>query len=207
MSFVRQDTLPKAQCGVNFARRDYSQIDEDSICQPFFKYFEDKSGLSLKNTYVRVDLTRDHPGYHLQPHLDRRGKQVTVQIYLGEDNIGTELYDEHLAHVKTVPFKLNCGYFFFSKAEQGELRWHGVTEKVASLRDSAIINYIMDDEDPILGDMIPDDVDIDALHAAPPGESMPMGYDRRNPAAVSVKSEYNVPLSDKAFDVEDWWHV
>ena len=55
------------------------------------------------------------------------------------ENLGTDLYDEKLNKVKTVPYKNNYGYFFTS----GPNTWHGMEKKeIKKERRCLQINYV-----------------------------------------------------------------
>ena len=55
------------------------------------------------------------------------------------ENLGTDLYDENLNKVKTVPYKNNYGYFFTS----GPNTWHGMEKKeIKKERRCLQVNYV-----------------------------------------------------------------
>jgi hypothetical protein len=132
----------------------------------------------LKNCYVRIDYTLDHPGYELKPHLDRHSKLFTLQIYLPdkEEDWGTELYNEDMKLCSTVPFLRNCGWFTFPRQGNKD-KWHGVTRPITRDRYSVLVNYMVKPEmlQEIKGDDRPDGT--------------------------------NVMLADGANDWEEWWSL
>ena len=55
------------------------------------------------------------------------------------EDLGTDLYDQKLNKVKTVPYKDNYGYLFTS----GPNTWHGMEKKkIRKERRSLLINYV-----------------------------------------------------------------
>jgi len=132
----------------------------------------------LKDSYVRVDYTVDHPGYELKPHLDRHSKLFTFQVYLPEqeEEWGTEVYDENMTLCGTVPFMRNCGWFTFPRLGE-KPKWHGVTRPVTRDRISFLVNYMIKPE---------------TLNEV-------KGDDRPDGTNVTLASEANV--------WEDWWSL
>ena len=97
----------------------------------------------LTNSYVRVEVICDRQGFWLKPHCDIREKLVSSLIFVNPFNesidLGTDLYDEKLNRVKTVPYKNNYGYFFTS----GPNTWHGMEKKeIKKERRCLQINYV-----------------------------------------------------------------
>lgn len=94
-------------------------------------------------------LTRDIPGYKINPHTDTRWKGITVQLYLpphGEwSDIGTIFHSGtkgNLTRVKQMQFVPNSGYAF----AVSDKSWHSadpVHERVTS-RDSILLTYFVD---------------------------------------------------------------
>jgi hypothetical protein len=95
-------------------------------------------------------LTRDIPGYRINPHTDSRWKGITVQFYLPHDasatHIGTIFHsvlpDGSLERAVQMPFAPNSGYAF----AVGEDTWHSAdpvgTE--VTTRDSILLTYFVD---------------------------------------------------------------
>jgi hypothetical protein len=97
----------------------------------------------LSNSYVRVEVIADRQGFWLKPHCDIKEKLISSLIFANpfneSENLGTDLYDEKLVRVKTVPYKDNYGYFFTS----GPNTWHGMEKKeIKKERRCLQINYV-----------------------------------------------------------------
>ena len=100
-------------------------------------------GKDLSNSYVRVEVICDRKGFWLKPHCDIKEKLVSCLLFVNESNesetLGTDLYNEKLEKVKTVPYKNNYGYFFTS----GPNTWHGMEKKeIVKERRCLQINYV-----------------------------------------------------------------
>jgi hypothetical protein len=95
-------------------------------------------------------LTRDFPGYRINPHTDTHWKGMTVQLYLPPDTsvtqIGTIFYerlsDGCLRKSTQMKFAPNTGYAF----AVGEDAWHSVDPVGAEVttRDSILLTYFID---------------------------------------------------------------
>jgi hypothetical protein len=97
----------------------------------------------LSNSYVRVEIICDREGFWLKPHCDIKEKLLSGLIFINKlnesENLGTDLYNEKLEKVKTVPYKDNCGYFFTS----GPNTWHGMEKKeIINERRCLQVNYV-----------------------------------------------------------------
>ena len=97
----------------------------------------------LSNSYVRVEVICDRKGFWLKPHCDIKEKLVSCLLFVNESNesetLGTDLYNEKLEKVKTVPYKNNYGYFFSS----GPNTWHGMEKKeIVKERRCLQVNYV-----------------------------------------------------------------
>ena len=97
----------------------------------------------LSNSYVRVEVICDRKGFWLKPHCDIKEKLVSCLLFVNESNesetLGTDLYNEKLEKVKTVPYKNNYGYFFTS----GPNTWHGMEKKeIVKERRCLQVNYV-----------------------------------------------------------------
>ena len=97
----------------------------------------------LTNSYVRVEVICDRKGFWLKPHCDIKEKLVSCLLFVNESNesetLGTDLYNEKLEKVKTVPYKNNYGYFFSS----GPNTWHGMEKKeIVKERRCLQVNYV-----------------------------------------------------------------
>ena len=67
-----------------------------------------KFGTDLK--FSSVDIWRDDKGYNLTPHTDDKRVKLAVQIYLGDDSLGTSLFDKNKNKIKTFEYRKNYGY-------------------------------------------------------------------------------------------------
>jgi hypothetical protein len=95
-------------------------------------------------------LTRDIPGYEIQPHTDTRWKGITVQLYLPADSdhthIGTIFHsvapDGSLPKHSKMKFARNSGYAF----AVGTDTWHSADPVDTSVdtRDSILLTYFVD---------------------------------------------------------------
>jgi len=97
----------------------------------------------LSNSYVRIEIICDRQGFWLKPHCDIEEKLISSLIFANpfneSENLGTDLYDEKLNKIKTVPYKDNYGYFFTS----GPNTWHGMEKKeIKKERRSVQVNYV-----------------------------------------------------------------
>jgi len=95
-------------------------------------------------------LTRDIPGYLIQPHTDSRWKGITVQFYLPKDDANTDigtifhekLPDGSLPKKAQMRFASNTGYAF----AVGNNTWHSadpVHHRVKT-RNSILLTYFVD---------------------------------------------------------------
>jgi hypothetical protein len=95
-------------------------------------------------------LTRDVPGYKIDPHTDTRWKGITVQMFLPRDasapHIGTifheQLTDGGLARKAQMKFVPNAGYAF----AVGSDTWHSADPvgSEVTTRDSILHTYFVD---------------------------------------------------------------
>ena len=97
----------------------------------------------LTNSYVRLEVICDRKGFWLKPHCDIKEKLMSGLIFVNKlnesENLGTDLYNEKLEKVKTVPYKDNYGYFFTS----GSNSWHGMEKKeIVKERRCLQVNYV-----------------------------------------------------------------
>ena len=76
--------------------------------------------------FESVDIWLDGPGYYLPPHTDDTRIKLALQIYLGNDNVGTSLFDQNKRAIKTFSFKVNSGYALLNNKNS----LHGLTNPV-----------------------------------------------------------------------------
>ena len=97
----------------------------------------------FKGSYVRLEVLNDTKGFYLKPHCDIPEKLISSLIYInqtGENvNLGTDLYNQDLALIDTVPFWHNYGYIF-----HGPNKWHGMEEgkEIQIERRGIQLNYV-----------------------------------------------------------------
>ena len=97
----------------------------------------------LSNSYVRVEVICDRKGFWLKPHCDIKEKILSGLIFVNKlnesEDLGTDLYNDKLEKVKTIPYKNNYGYFFTS----GPNTWHGMEKKeIIKERRCLQVNYV-----------------------------------------------------------------
>jgi hypothetical protein len=95
-------------------------------------------------------LTRDIPGYEIQPHTDTKWKGITVQLYLPADNDNTDIgtifhsvnADGSLKKAAQMKFARNSGYAF----AVGTDTWHSAdpVDDSVDTRDSILLTYFVD---------------------------------------------------------------
>ena len=108
-----------------------------------YQYIGELVKKDLYKSYVRVEIICDRQGFWLKPHCDIKEKLISCLIFAnphGEsEELGTDLYNEKLLKVKTVPYKDNYGYFFTS----GLNTWHGMEKKeIVKERRCLQVNYV-----------------------------------------------------------------
>ncbi len=102
-------------------------------------------GLSLKGTFLRVEYCQDTEGFWLEPHTDISAKRLTLQVTLstdpGSETWGTDIFDDDLNHVATLPHEFNGGLAFVPANDT----WHGFRKRpIGGVRKLVIINYVSD---------------------------------------------------------------
>lgn len=100
------------------------------------KALESKFGTNL--SFESVDIWIDNSGYRLRPHTDDARIKLALQIYLGNDNVGTTLYDQDGNPVHTFPFRKNCGYALLNS----DRSFHGVEKITSDGRTSLYVRYV-----------------------------------------------------------------
>ena len=108
------------------------------------------SGYAEVGMYPIPVLTRDVPGYRINPHTDTHWKGITVQLYLPRDeahpNIGTIFHgrapDGSFTRDTQMRFAPNTGYAF----AVGDDTWHSADPVGAEVdtRDSILLTYFVD---------------------------------------------------------------
>ena len=115
------------------------ELQSKETCQTISKLIKK----DLSNSYVRVEVICDRKGFWLKPHCDIKEKILSGLIFVNKlnesEDLGTDLYNEKLEKVKTVPYKNNYGYFFTS----GPNTWHGMEKKeILNERRCLQVNYV-----------------------------------------------------------------
>ncbi|NQV24869.1 MAG: hypothetical protein HQ518_10920 [Rhodopirellula sp.] len=105
--------------------------------------FEKMLQRDLGGAYLRVEAIADVDGFWLKPHKDIKEKLMSMLVYVniwGEaEELGTDIYDDNLNVVKTIPYRNNLGYLF----APGDNTWHGLEKKtIKTVRRSILINYV-----------------------------------------------------------------
>ena len=126
--------------------KDYPHLKsliEEFRSQDTYKYIGELIKKDLSKSYVRVEVICDRQGFWLKPHCDIKEKLISCLLFVNpfneSENLGTDLYDEKLKKVKTLPYKNNYGYFFSS----GPNTWHGMEKKeIKKERRCLQVNYV-----------------------------------------------------------------
>lgn len=89
-----------------------------------------------------TDIWLDSVDYFLPPHLDDPRIKLSMQIYLGNNNIGTALFDTSTSKepYEVFEYKFNSGYILLNNSKS----FHGTSGKVTNksiLRKSVYVRY------------------------------------------------------------------
>jgi len=98
---------------------------------------------SIYNTKLKpssVDIWLDAGDYYMTPHTDDKRVKLAIQIYLGNDNVGTSLFPSRNSREpsETFDYILNCGYALLNN----EKSIHGPTAKVLHKKEPRRSVYI-----------------------------------------------------------------
>lgn len=121
-----------------------NELIEDMLDPQTVAKFEEMLGLDLSDAYLRVEVIADRKGFWLKPHKDIKEKLMSMLLYVnvcGEsEELGTDIYDNDLNVVKTIPYRNNIAYLF----APGDDTWHGLEpgKVVQKERRSILINYV-----------------------------------------------------------------
>ena len=120
-----------------------SNFIEELRSKDAYGYIGELVKKDLSNSYIRIEVICDRQGFWLKPHCDIKEKLISCLLFVNpfneSENLGTDLYDERLNKIKTVPYKNNYGYFFTS----GPNTWHGMEKKeIKKERRCIQINYV-----------------------------------------------------------------
>lgn len=89
-----------------------------------------------------TDVWLDSVNFFLPPHVDDPRIKLSIQIYLGDNNIGTALFDSYTSTqpYEVFEYKLNSGYVLLNNSKS----FHGTSGKVTDkniLRKSVYVRY------------------------------------------------------------------
>lgn len=139
----------RRSCTNNF--RTFVNRDTSSELTDMFKewdthhardFFSDISGVDCSSGILRIELCQDGPGFFLDKHIDIPEKFITLQVYLGEGDVGwgTSIYNNNILY-HTNKFIHNTGWLSY----KGSPLIHGIEKNVVTgIRRSIIINYVVD---------------------------------------------------------------
>lgn len=107
---------------------------------------EERCGIDLSGTQLRVEYCQDTEGFWLEPHTDIAPKKVTMLVYLSREpeaaDLGTDLYDADHNWAGRAPAPCNSGLVFVP----GDDTWHGFQRRpFRCVRRSLIVNYVTSD--------------------------------------------------------------
>jgi hypothetical protein len=118
------------------------------LAKPLLRRFGGRYGRT--GMYPIPILTRDIPGYRIDPHTDTRWKGITVQLYLPRDasatHVGTIFHEQlsggSLRKHTQMQFAPNTGYAF----AVGTDTWHSADPvgREVTTRDSILLTYFVD---------------------------------------------------------------
>ncbi|MEX1034347.1 MAG: hypothetical protein WDZ54_00210 [Sneathiella sp.] len=106
---------------------------------------EEKFGIDLTGTFLRIEYTQDRESFWLEPHTDIGVKKFTLQIYLSRgaeaESWGSSIYKDSQTFVRNVPFRSNCAIVFVPSPHT----WHGFRPRpINGTRKTLIVNYVTD---------------------------------------------------------------
>ena len=88
--------------------------------------------------FESVDVWQDSVGYGFAPHTDDERIKLALQIYVGDNTVGTSLFDSEDNVIKTFEFKHNSGYALFNN----KYSRHGTSGRVNNhTRTSIYVRY------------------------------------------------------------------
>lgn len=107
------------------------------------EYLELLGNITLKNCYLRMEIILDKENFWLEKHVDIPEKKITFLVFINDNNEsinnGTDIYNDKLELVYSVPFIHNLGYMFFPNNKT----WHGLEKgKNIKYRKVLMINYV-----------------------------------------------------------------
>ena len=120
-----------------------TKLVEELRSKEIHGYISELIKKDLSKSYVRIEIICDRQGFWLKPHCDIKEKLISGLLFINpfneSENLGTDLYDDSLKKIKTIPYKNNYGYFFTS----GPNTWHGMEKKeIKKERRCLQVNYL-----------------------------------------------------------------
>lgn len=109
LKFVKlQDQYDRPRSMIDYSEKIMKELKvffmQSTITKSLSKKFE------CQLAFSSVDIWKDEKGYTLPAHADDTRIKLAIQIYLGEDNMGTSLYDKNGNKIKTFKYTKNSGY-------------------------------------------------------------------------------------------------
>jgi hypothetical protein len=104
---------------------------------------EDRCGIALTGSFLRIECCLDTDGFWLEPHTDIGAKLLTLLVYLSDhpdaEEWGTDIMDRAGTVLGRAPGGFNRGLMFVPGPET----WHGFAKRpLRGVRRSIIVNYV-----------------------------------------------------------------
>lgn len=104
---------------------------------------QQRCGLKLAGTNLRIEYALDTRGFWLEPHTDLGVKKFTMLAYVAQDpehaQWGTDIYYSKERHAEQVPATFNTAMIFVP----ADNTWHGFEPRpINGIRRTLIINYV-----------------------------------------------------------------
>ncbi len=114
--------------------------------RPVIDTIEQRCGLDLTGTNLRIEYALDTQGFWLERHTDLGVKKFTMLAYMapdpGHDDWGTDIYRDKESPPERVPAHFNTAMIFVPSTNT----WHGFEpRKINGIRRTLIINYVTDE--------------------------------------------------------------
>ena len=120
-----------------------SELVDDLLSRETIECVEHLLRRTMDDCCLRIEVICDRRGFWLEPHKDIKEKRMSMLLYanpFGEsESLGTDLYDQDLKLVKTMPYRHNVGYMFAPAHDT----WHGLEKnELRRERRTLLINYV-----------------------------------------------------------------
>lgn len=107
---------------------------------------EEKFGIDLAGTYLRIEFSQDSDGFWLEPHTDIGAKKFTMVLGLSKDDEapswGTSIYRDKNTFLHNAPYESNRAFVFIPSDNS----WHGFNARtINGVRKGLIINYVTEE--------------------------------------------------------------